>query len=708
MIVIGTMLFSLTTGARMVSYHSPLIHAVKEAKVQAALGHLWFEEVLSGDEHEEITVVWEHFKRARWYAQVIIHGGRDSECSFMPVQDPVLMKTITGLLDQFDTFVAVAEKRYEKRQLSRAGSELDQLFDEEFKKLFRQLDEVSLEIHHILQRDSQRFRVVQVLLIILCFVLTLVLISALRRYQIKQKKSEKDLVEQQQLLETFFNAIDDALLIHPLKEEGGLPFIFVNNAAVKRYGYSKEELLHLSAKDISRHDDSTMFVKQSHPLRTEKTSHQIFEATHVTKAGKEIPVEVNSTVIEMEKNRPLILSVARDISERKEEEKRRQQLETQLQQSQKMESIGRLAGGIAHDFNNILSAINGYAELCLLTMAEDNKNRADVVAILNSGKRAARLTAQLLAFSRRQIIRPELINANREIENVCKMLERILGEDIEVKLCLQEDLWRIKMDRSQLEQVIINIAVNARDAMPSGGMFTIESENIVLGESYMKQHHGVDPGEYVMLAFSDTGIGMSEAVQKNIFEPFYTSKERDKGIGLGLATVYGTVKQNDGNITVYSELEKGTTFKIYFHRTLEEEGASPVKVEAEELDYSHCTETLMLVEDDDVIRKMCADYLVSQGYTVLTAVNGKDALKVLERYYGAIDLLLSDVVMPKMGGPELAEKLKVHYPALKVLYMSGYTENAIVRHGVLKKDVNFIQKPVTPQVLARRVRSLLG
>ena len=692
----------------MVSYHAPLIHAAKEAKVQAALGHLWLEEIISGDQNEDITTVWKNFQRARWYTQVLIHGGRDSECSYVPLKDPVLIKRVTGVLDQFDIFVGAAEQRYQKRQLSSAGSALDQQFDSEFKNIFRRLDEVSLIIHQLLSRESQRFRIVQVLLIVLCFALTVVLIFALRRYQLKQKKSEQDLVEQQQLLQTFFNTIDDALLIHPLQEEGFKPFVFVNNAAVKRYGYSREELFHLSALDISRPLDATKFAQKSYRSSLQEAGHQIFEVTHVTKAGKEIPVEVNSTVIEIEKNRPLILSVARDISERKKEEKRRQQLETQLQQSQKLESIGRLAGGVAHDFNNILSAINGYAELCLLTMAEDNQNRADVVAILDSGKRAARLTAQLLAFSRRQIIRPELIDANKEIEDVCKMLGRILGEDIELKLWLQEDLWRIKMDRSQLEQIVINIAVNARDAMPAGGMFTIESVNIVLGESYMKEHHGVEPGDYVMLAFSDTGIGMSEKMQKNIFEPFFTSKERDKGVGLGLATVYGTVKQNNGNITVYSELEKGTTFKIYFPRTLDEECVSPVKVAEEEVDYSHCTETLMLVEDDDVIRKMCADYLASQGYTVLTATNGKDALKVLGRYYGAIDLLLSDVVMPKMGGPELAEKLKARDPALKVLYMSGYTENAIVRHGVLKENVNFIQKPVTPQVLARKVRILLG
>ncbi|MCK5193602.1 MAG: response regulator, partial [Desulfobulbaceae bacterium] len=324
-----------------------------------------------------------------------------------------------------------------------------------------------------------------------------------------------------------------------------------------------------------------------------------------------------------------------------------------------------------------------------------------------SGQRAARLTQQLLAFSRKQIIRQELLDLNREVDDTRKMLGRLLGEDIEIEINHGKDLWPIKADRSQLEQVVLNLAVNARDAMPSGGMLTIETANVSLDEAYMKTHYNITPGDYVMLAVSDNGQGMDEETRENIFDPFFTTKEKGKGTGLGLATIYGITKQNNGEIEVYSELGQGTTFKIYLPRA--DEPIEKIKdvLSVEDISDNRGTETIMLVEDDETVRKMCVYILKDCGYTVLEAENGEDALQVYSRFQGKVDLLLTDVVMPKMNGPDLSEKMQELCPEIKVLFMSGYTGNAIVKHGILADSVNFIHKPVTPKSLSLAVRKIL-
>lgn len=402
------------------------------------------------------------------------------------------------------------------------------------------------------------------------------------------------------------------------------------------------------------------------------------------------------------------VEIVRNVTESMLAEQDKTRLTEQLQQSQKMESIGRLAGGVAHDFNNILSVINGYAEICLLKMEKDHPLREEIQIILESGKRAARLTQQLLAFSRKQIIRQELLDVNREIDNIRKMLDRLLGEDIEIEVFKNKELWPVKIDRSQLEQVILNLSINARDAMPTGGKLTIETTNVSLGEAYMKNHYNITPGDYVMLAISDNGQGMDNETKKHIFEPFFTTKEQGKGTGLGLATVYGIIKQNNGEIQVYSEPGQGTTFKIYMPRSEEINETKEDASRQEDKKLSRGTETIMLVEDDEMVRKMSIDILTELGYTVLEAKNGEDALQICDRYHGTIDLLLTDVVMPKVNGVELAAKMADLCPKTKVLFMSGYTENAIVKHGVLAEDVNFIHKPVTPQSLSQAVRKVLA
>jgi len=383
-------------------------------------------------------------------------------------------------------------------------------------------------------------------------------------------------------------------------------------------------------------------------------------------------------------------------------------LEEQLAQSQRLESVGRLAGGVAHDFNNILSAIIGNVELCLLTTDKDSPLYERLNQIEQSGMRAARLTRQLLAFSRREIIHPELMDLGEEVNELNKMLTRLLGEHIEITIHIQKGLWPVKMDRGQFEQLLINLAVNGRDAMNSGGTLALELINAPLDSAYVKNRPEMKSGDYVMLGITDTGTGMEPQVTEHIFEPFYTTKEQGKGTGLGLATVHGIVKQNKGEIFVYSEINKGTTFKVYLPRCLETGSvATTLTSDGGKQEIPRGTETILMVEDDDGVRDMLADFLSSLGYTVLEAENGEDALQICSKYHGSIDLLLSDVVMPRMSGPELVKKLENSYPDLVVLYMSGYTENAIVHHGVLEDGINFLQKPISPMVLARNLRELL-
>ncbi len=400
-----------------------------------------------------------------------------------------------------------------------------------------------------------------------------------------------------------------------------------------------------------------------------------------------------------------VVEFLRDVTTRKQTEAERDSLADQLTFSQKMEAVGTLAGGVAHDFNNILSAINGYAEMCLLKMEQDNPFRSKIATILESGKRAARLTQQLLAFSRKQIIHPQEIDVAQSLQGIRKMLARILGEDIDINIVIGRNLWHVHADQTQFEQVIINLAVNARDAMPRGGKLTFDAKNVTLDQDYVEKHYKIEGGDYVLLAISDNGQGMDRQTMAKIFEPFFTTKGKDKGTGLGLATVYGIVKQNNGHILVYSEPGQGTTFKIYLPRLVDAGLPSTPPSAKEEM--ATGSETILLVEDDEVVRTMTVEILTSLGYSVLEAVDGEDALLTCKRYHGRIELLLTDVVMPRMNGADLAMKVLKLRPDIKVLFMSGYTDDAVVRHGILKDHVAFLQKPVTPNLLAQALRTIL-
>jgi signal transduction histidine kinase len=385
---------------------------------------------------------------------------------------------------------------------------------------------------------------------------------------------------------------------------------------------------------------------------------------------------------------------------------RQRKLEDQLVQAQKMEAVGQLAGGVAHDFNNLLTVIMSYSSLLLSDPGANEAVRGDIQEISDAAERAAALTRQLLAFSRKQVLQLRAVNLNAVVTDVQKMLHRLIGEDITLATNLDPDLALINADPGQLEQVLINLAVNARDAMPGGGALTITTDNAELSEEHGERHLGATPGKYVMLAVTDTGSGMTREVQQRLFEPFYTTKGPGKGTGLGLATVHGIVKQSGGDVYVYSELGHGTTFKVYFPRltkmsetvmtTAEHRAVAPRGIE-----------TLLFAEDDEALRALGARVLTALGYNVLVARTGAEALKIVADHIGTIDLVVTDVVMPEMNGSQLVEKVLEARPGIRVLFMSGYTDDEVMRRGVIDGQTAFLQKPFTPDLLAHKVREVL-
>jgi PAS domain S-box-containing protein len=510
----------------------------------------------------------------------------------------------------------------------------------------------------------------------------------------ERKHAEEEVRRSERRYRLLFDSNPQPMWVFDLET---LRFLEVNGAAVQHYGYSREEFLSMTIKDIRPAEDIPTLVQTlAAPVAgLEKAG----AWKHRKKDGSLIAVEITLHQLTFA-GRSAELTLVNDITERK-------QLEEQLRQAQKMEAVGRLAGGVAHDFNNLLTVINGYSDLTLKRLPAEDPLRRNVEEVKRAGEHAANLTRQLLAFSRKQVLQPMIINLNEAVRETEKLLRRLIGEDVELRAALEPGLGSVKADPGQIEQVLMNLAVNARDAMPRGGKLTIGTENVYLDEEYAARHVSVAPGRYVMLAVSDTGTGMDEQTQARIFEPFFTTKEQGKGTGLGLSTVYGIVKQSGGHVWVYSEVGRGTTFKVYLPRA--DEGAREDRETAGPAEGLGGTETILLAEDDELVRTMIRAILSDLGYKVLTAANGTGALSICERTEGAaIHLLLTDVVMPGMSGRELAAHLARLRPEMRVLFMSGYTDDAIVHHGVLDEGVNFIQKPFAPDALARKVREVLG
>ena len=478
-------------------------------------------------------------------------------------------------------------------------------------------------------------------------------------------------------------------------------FLYVNDAACNLHGYSREEMLSLSAWEVA--NDFPPEAWRVHWEELTRVHCQHFETRNKARDGRVFPVEVTATYLDFD-GVEYICAIVRDVTERKESEVEKQTLMMQLAQAQKMESVGRLAGGIAHDFNNLLTPILGYAELLRNSQVPKSQGLERIDHIIEAADRAKVLIRQLLSFSRKQALEMKICDINEVVRSFHTILRSTIREDIELRLHLTGDVLGVQADQHQVCQIMMNLAVNAQDAIEGAGFITIETAPIIIDAEYLRQHTGVAEGEYLMLAVTDSGCGMGQETLSHMFEPFFTTKEVGRGTGLGLATVYGLVRQHGGHIWVYSEKEKGTVFKIYFPIVKElpaPEVEKPLRGPALKVS-GH---TILLVEDNDMVRQLAHDILLTLGADILVAEGPVQALQLSAGK--RVDLLLTDVVMPGMNGPELHRRLLKSHPHLKVLYMSGYTNNAIVHHGVLGGSVDFIQKPFTLQELAEKVQASL-
>jgi PAS domain S-box-containing protein len=475
-----------------------------------------------------------------------------------------------------------------------------------------------------------------------------------------------------------------------------------NDRAAAAYGYSREELLKMNIRDLR--EPSTVADLEGQWASAQERDGYMFETVHIHRDGTAFPVEVSSRFVQAP-GVDMRQHIIRDISERVTAARERKKLEQQLLQAQKMESIGRLAGGVAHDFNNQLTVILGYCDLLLARSDPAAFEQPWLSAIRTAGEQAAGLTRQLLAFSRKQVLQPRPLNLNGAIAEAQKLLGRVIGNDIELVTLLDPGLRSITADPIQMTQVIMNLTVNARDAMPGGGRIVIETSNVDLDQQYAAQHPDIQPGAYVMMAVSDTGMGMDAETQRHIFEPFFTTKGPGSGTGLGLSTVYGIVRQSGGWIWFYSEPGQGATFKLYFPQESGPEQAPAVSIQPKPM--TNGTETVLVVEDQDTVRRVTTAILQGQGYRVLDAPGGAQALSASSDFPDRIDLLITDVAMPGMTGLELAQRLLALRPGIRVLYTSGYTANVIVHQGVLDPNVAYLPKPFTPEALASKVREVL-
>ncbi len=468
-------------------------------------------------------------------------------------------------------------------------------------------------------------------------------------------------------------------------------FLAVNKAAVSLYGYKRTEFRQLRLADILGEEDARRLAKE---MSTSGMPASLWR--HRTKAGRLIEVETAVHEIRYDGGRAG-LAVLMDVTDRR-------RLEEQLRQAQKMEAVGMLAGGVAHDFNNLLTIITGYGQLIFSNLPTDDPNRHSAEQIVKAGERAAALTRQLLAFSRRQVLQPKVLDLNMLVKALSTMLQRLIGEDIELRLVLTNDLGRVNADPGQLEQVLMNLVVNARDAMPQGGTLTVETANVNLDEDYARSHLALKAGPRVMLAVSDTGYGMDESTRARLFEPFFTTKTPGKGTGLGLSTVFGIIKQSGGGLDVASEPGQGTTVRVYLPSINQ-----PVVTEDEVVHSASSpgTETILLVEDDEMVRTLVRETLQREGYKLLDASEPLEARRIADNYKGSIQLLITDVVMPKISGGALAKQIVGQRPETKVLYMSGYTDTTIIKSGLEQENSAFLQKPFTPHALAQKVRDVL-
>lgn len=557
------------------------------------------------------------------------------------------------------------------------------------------------------QRRASRLRwLLNGVFSVLIFIFVIVGLNRMSRMRIRQMELHRSEARFRQLAETLQQIIDLVPHLIFAKDKNGR-ILLANQAFASAYGSSVEDVTHRLHKDLHPHDEEVNRFLHDDRVVFDSEQPAFIAREKFTDSENRIRIHQTTRIpfIMPRIEEPAILGISIDITKQEESEKAQIKLEEQLRHSQKMEAIGHLAGGVAHDFNNLLTGIIGYSNLILRTLNRDDVNYRGITEIQKAGEQAAGLTRQLLAFSRKQIMEPKILCLSDLVINMKDLLRRLIGEDIDIHTHLDMSRHYVKADPAQITQIIMNLGVNARDAMPNGGVLIVETDYVEIDSNYCSHHVPITPGSYVLLAVSDTGCGMDKETVNRIFEPFFTTKEPGKGTGLGLSTVYGIVKQSGGYIYVYSEPGKGTSFKIYFP-TVDEKSES-VRKKSISCKSLQGNETILLVEDDAIVCQMSAIALREYGYTVFKAMDAAEAYTIYEQSAKPIHLLLTDVVLPRESGHVLAEKLIELNPALKVLYMSGYTHDAIVNHGILEEGISFLHKPFTAETLAQKVREVL-
>ena len=516
----------------------------------------------------------------------------------------------------------------------------------------------------------------------------------------ERKKAEKNAVQAEKRFRDLFESISDLIFTQDIEGR----FLSANPAMQKLFGYTEEEFLNKSAAEFME-SELRPYYETTYLNKIKKLGYYEGISSYFKKDGSKIYIDYRVSIVTPSEGEPYLSGIGKDVTDKIKSGRKMKQLETQIVQSQKMESVGRLAGGVAHDFNNMLSIILGNSEIMMEDIGPEHPCSSNLKEIQNAAQRSADLTRQLLAFARKQTISPKVLNPNHVIEGMLNMLKRLIGEDIDLLWRPQTDLWPIKIDPSQIDQILANLCINARDALKDVGKVTIETGNISFDETYCEEYSDFIPGDYIVIGVSDNGCGMDRETTTHLFEPFFTTKEKGEGTGLGLATVYGIIKQNNGFINVYSEPSLGTTFKIYLPKYSGNSEHETKKAVQKVSPKGH--ETILLVEDEDAILQMTKQMLERLEYTVLAANTPDEAIRTSNVSGTKIDLLITDVVMPSMNGRELAEKILLSFPDMKCLYMSGYTANVIAHRGILDEGLSFINKPFSKQELSIKLREIL-
>jgi len=520
-----------------------------------------------------------------------------------------------------------------------------------------------------------------------------------------RRRAEQETRASSERLKAIFSSIKDPILVHPYSNNGHGTFSEMNDIACTRYGYTREEFLQLSVKDIIKQDPAQKLLAAERLKKIMTRGHMVFETVHVTKSGEEFPVEVSVCTMD-QLGEKAVLAVVRDITERQAAQQEKTRLESRLQQAQKMESVGRLAGGVAHDFNNMLSVILGYCDLAFAHVSPGQLLYRNFIEIRKAAKHSADLTHQLLAFARQQAITPKVLDLNVAISAMLEMLRRLIGEEIDLEWHTADKVWPIKMDPAQINQILANLCINAGDAITGNGRIGIRTENIVLDDTDCAKIVDSRPGEYVVLSISDNGHGIKKELLDHIFEPFFTTKGQGEGTGLGLATVYGIIKQNNGFISVTSRPGHGTTFRNYLPRFTGQDEVQTEASSASGTRRSGGKETILLVEDEKAILKMITIMLSQQGYTILSATTPEEAIGIARQSNRTIHLLMTDVIMPQMNGRKLARRLQEIFPDLRCLYMSGYSADVIAKQGIMDDEILFIQKPFSQDQLMETIGAI--